>query len=103
MKKTLSDKRREVAHQLLHALRKREVKEIEGQLGRESDPSLTRKIDAAMDVGDWASLDLAEGVDHKSWRCAITPTRRLPMHFGGWNPGHTVSVKIAEKKCRLTV
>jgi len=65
MKKTISAKRRETVLQLLHAAREREVKDIEGQLGRELDIGITRKIDAAMDAGDWAELDLAEGVDHK--------------------------------------
>jgi len=65
MKNTMPAKRLETLRQLLHAARESEVKEIEEQIGRELDVVTTRKIDAAMDVGDWASLDLAEGVDHK--------------------------------------
>ena len=65
MKGTLSAKRREKLRRLLHEMREREVKDIEGQLSRELDVSMTGKIDTAMDTGDWASLDLAEGVDHK--------------------------------------
>ena len=65
MKKQMSAKRQETLHRLLHTLREQEVKEIEKQIGRELDAGLTQKIDAAMDVGDWASLDLAEGIDYK--------------------------------------
>jgi RNA polymerase-binding transcription factor len=64
MKAYISDTRRETLRQLLQGMREREVNEIEKQLGRELDIGMARKIDAAMDVGDWASLDLAEGVDH---------------------------------------
>lgn len=64
MKKTMSAAQRETLQRLLHNMREKEVQEIEEQLGRELDVGMTRKIDAAMDVGDWASLDLAEGVDH---------------------------------------
>jgi len=65
MKKTMPAKRRETLRQLLHAMREREITDIEGQLGRDLDAGVTRKIDAAMDAGDWGALDLAEGVDHK--------------------------------------
>ena len=65
MKHTISAKRRETLRQLLHTMREREVKDIEGQIGRELEVGLTQKFDAAMDVGDWGALDLAEGVDHK--------------------------------------
>jgi DnaK suppressor protein len=65
MKKKISAKRMETLHQLLHAMRETEVKDIEGQIGRELEVGLTQKIDVAMDTGDWAALDLAEGVDHK--------------------------------------
>jgi RNA polymerase-binding transcription factor len=64
MKKKLSATQRETLQHLLHDMREKEVQEIEEQIGRKLDIGMTRKIDAAMDVGDWASLDLAEGVDH---------------------------------------
>jgi DnaK suppressor protein len=65
MKKKISAKRQAMLHQLLHEMRGREVKDIEAQLGRELDIAMTLKIDVAMDTADWASLDLAEGVDYK--------------------------------------
>jgi DnaK suppressor protein len=58
-------KRHEMLQQILHEMREKEVKDIEEQIGRELDTGLVRKIDVAMDEGDWAALDLAEGVDHK--------------------------------------
>jgi DnaK suppressor protein len=65
MKKTLSTSRREALRRLLHEMRKREVKEIEAQLGRDLETGMSQKIDVAMDTGDWAALDLAEGVNYK--------------------------------------
>jgi DnaK suppressor protein len=63
--KKISAKRREMLQQHLHEMREKEIKYIEGQLGRELDTGMARKIDVAMDEGDWAALDLSEGVDHK--------------------------------------
>jgi DnaK suppressor protein len=65
MDKPLSVKRLEKLKGVLHHLREGEVNDIEKQLGRNLDIGMSRKIDVAMDTGDWASLDLAEGVDHK--------------------------------------
>ena len=65
MKKQISAKRRKMLQQLLHEMRETEIKDIERQLGRELDPSVIRKVDVAMDTGDWAQMDLSEGVDHK--------------------------------------
>jgi DnaK suppressor protein len=63
--KKITTKRREMLQQILHEMRGKAVKYIEEQIGRELDTGMVRKIDAAMDVGDWAALDLSKGVDHK--------------------------------------
>lgn len=63
--KKLSDKQLKTLQRTLHEMREREVKDIEDQIGRELDIGMTQKIDSAMDTADWASLDLAEGTDHK--------------------------------------
>jgi DnaK suppressor protein len=46
-------------------MREKVIADIEKQLGQELEPTVTRKIDVAMDDGDWASLNLGEGVDYK--------------------------------------
>lgn len=65
MDQQLSVKRLEKLKGVLHHLREGGVNDIEQQLGRDLDIGLSRKIDIAMDTGDWAALDLAEGVDYK--------------------------------------
>jgi len=62
MKKKPSTQRHETLEQILHRTRETVVADIEKQLGRELDP---RKIDVAMDTGDWASFELSEGVDYR--------------------------------------
>ncbi|TAK01182.1 MAG: TraR/DksA family transcriptional regulator [Candidatus Manganitrophaceae bacterium] len=62
MKKKPSIQRHETLEQILHRTRETVVADIEKQLGRELDP---RKIDVAMDTGDWAALELSEAVDHR--------------------------------------
>jgi DnaK suppressor protein len=55
----------ETLRHTLHEMREKVIADIEKQLGQELAPSVTRKIDIAMDDGDWASLNLGEGVDYK--------------------------------------
>jgi DnaK suppressor protein len=62
MKKRRSTQRQETLQQILHHTREKVVVDIEKQLGQELDP---RKIDVAMDTGDWAALELSEGIDHR--------------------------------------
>lgn len=62
MKKKRSAKRQETLQQILHQMREKVVSDIEKQLGRDLDP---HKVDVAMDTGDWAALELSEGIDYK--------------------------------------
>lgn len=65
MKKRIdTEKRVYRLRQILHEARQRIIADIEKQLGQELDPSIIRKIDTAVDVGDLASLDLGESVDY---------------------------------------
>ena len=65
MKNKMLTKRQETLHQVLHRMRENVIVDIEKQLGRDLDPDMTRKIDTAMDAGDWAAFELSEGIDHK--------------------------------------
>jgi len=65
VQKKISVKQLETLKRSLHEMREREVKDIEDQIGQELNIAMTRKIDIAMDMEDWASLDLDEGIDHK--------------------------------------
>jgi len=62
MKKRWSTQRQETLEQILHQSRESVIADIEKQLGQELDP---RKIDVAMDTGDWAAFELSEGIDYK--------------------------------------
>ncbi|MFY9268364.1 MAG: TraR/DksA C4-type zinc finger protein [Candidatus Manganitrophaceae bacterium] len=64
MKKKEVIQRQARLRRLLHETREKVVDDIEKQLGRDLDPTITRKIDTAMDNGDWASFELSEGVDY---------------------------------------
>ena len=61
MKKRMSTERQETLQQILHQVREKVVADIEKQLGQELDP---RRIDVAMDTGDWAAFELSEGIDY---------------------------------------
>lgn len=65
MEKSMTTQRREELYQILHQMRKKVIVDIEQQLGRELDPSMTRKIDAAMDNGDWAAFEHNAGIGYK--------------------------------------
>lgn len=65
MKKRTVTHRIETVRRTLHEMREKVIVDIEKQLGQELDTTVTRKIDVAMDDGDWASLNLGEGVDYK--------------------------------------
>jgi DnaK suppressor protein len=65
MKKRAVKNRIETLRHALHEMREKVIVDIEKQLGRELDPTISRKIDTAMDDGDWASLNLGQGVDYK--------------------------------------
>jgi len=61
---TKADKRRQDAlRAMLHGMRERAVQDIEAQMGRRLNEVLLHKIDAAMDVEDWASMDLEDDID----------------------------------------
>lgn len=62
MRKKLSTQRQEILKQILHQSRESVIADIEKQLGQELEP---RKIDVAMDTGDWAAFELSEGIDYK--------------------------------------
>jgi DnaK suppressor protein len=62
MKKKRFTQRQETLQQILHQFRESVIADIEKQLGQELDP---RKIDVAMDTGDWAAFELSEGIDYK--------------------------------------
>ncbi|NKE73816.1 TraR/DksA family transcriptional regulator [Candidatus Manganitrophus noduliformans] len=62
MKKKRSTRRQETLQQILHQTREKVVTDIEKQLGQELDP---RRIDIAMDTGDWAAFELSEGIDQR--------------------------------------
>ncbi len=62
MNKRMSTQRQETLRQVLHQMRGKVVVDIEKQLGQELDP---RRIDIAMDTGDWAAFELNEGIDYK--------------------------------------
>lgn len=62
MKKRMSTERQETLQRILHQAREKVVVDIEKQIGQELDP---RRIDVAMDTGDWASFELSEGVDYR--------------------------------------
>ena len=58
------DKQREDAFRaMLHGMRERAVQDIEAQMGRRLNAASLHKIDAAMDVEDWAAMDLDDDVD----------------------------------------
>lgn len=61
---TKADKRRQDAlRAVLHGMREETVQDIEAQMGRRLNEATRRTIDAAMDVGDWAAMDLEDDVD----------------------------------------
>lgn len=64
MKRKISGKRRDELRHLLHQMREKLIAGIERQLGQDLNSGSGRKIDIAMDTGDWAALELAEGIDH---------------------------------------
>lgn len=64
MKARMSLKQRKEFQRMLHALREKEIQDIEKQLGRDLDPTVIRKIDVVMDSGDWATQEQIDGFDH---------------------------------------
>ncbi len=65
MKNKMTPKRQQALQQTLHALREKEIIDIEKELGREIDPALIGKIDSPMDFGELASQETSEGIDRK--------------------------------------
>jgi DnaK suppressor protein len=64
MEKRMSSQQLKEFQRMLHELRENEIRDIEKQLGRDLDRSVIRKIDVAMDSGDWATQEQIEGIDH---------------------------------------
>jgi DnaK suppressor protein len=64
MEKKMSGQQLKKFQRMLHELREKEIRDIEKQLGRDLDLSVKRKIDVAMDSGDWATQEQIEGIDH---------------------------------------
>jgi RNA polymerase-binding transcription factor len=64
MKNRMSESKLKMFKQILHEMRETEIRDIEKQLGRDLDPAVIRKIDVAMDSGDWATQEQIEGIDH---------------------------------------
>ena len=63
--KKVSTGRRRSLQQILHQMREEVIVDIEKQLGRELNPGVASKVDTAMDTGDWAALELSEGINYK--------------------------------------
>ena len=64
-KKIATGRRNKTLKQVLHEMREKTIIDIEKQLGQKLDPGITRRIETAMDDGDWATLDLDESVDYQ--------------------------------------
>ena len=61
---TKPDKQREGAlRAMLREIRERAVQDIEAQMGRRLNEASRHKIDAGMDVEDWATMGLEDDVD----------------------------------------
>ena len=69
---------------LLHGARERVVRDIEAQIGRRLDETARGRIDAALDLGDRASMDLEDDTDfalleirYKTYKDIAEAFRRL--------------------------
>ncbi|MBI3608091.1 MAG: TraR/DksA C4-type zinc finger protein [Nitrospirae bacterium] len=56
-------RRHDALRTMLHDMRERAVQDIEAQMGRRLNEASRHTIDAAMDLADWAAMDLEDDVD----------------------------------------
>ncbi len=63
MSAKIDRRRHDSLRTMLRGMRERAVQDIEAQMGQRLNEVSLRKIDAAMDVEDWAAMDLEDDVD----------------------------------------
>ena len=80
----ITSARIEALRSLLHGARERVVRDIEAQIGRRLDETTAGRIDAALDLGDRAAMDLEDDTDfalleirYKTYKNIAEAFRRL--------------------------
>ena len=80
-------RRREALQRLLRDERKKVVVDIEKQIGQELDVGITPKLDSALDVGDWSTLDLGDSVDYSILEMRYKTFKDIGEAFGRLEAG----------------
>jgi len=86
-RKRSDEKRKEALRQILHRMRENVIMDIEEQIGRHLDEATSQKIDAAMDEGDVATLDLGEDVDYALLEMRYKTYKNIADAFRRLNAG----------------
>jgi DnaK suppressor protein len=80
-------RRQEALRRLLRDERKKVVVDIEKQIGRDLDAGVTPKLDSALDVGDWSTLDLGDSVDYTILEMRYKTFKDITEAFGRLEAG----------------